>query len=58
MKLVCEKYKESMESEVAACRHPDDYCQTRTSCMICFLEKERNREEKENSRVVSQEERP
>lgn len=45
MKVECEKYKESMESEVAECRHPDDYCTTRTSCMINFLEKERKREE-------------
>ncbi len=45
MQLQCEKYKESMEAEEAECRHPDDYCQTRTSCMIQFLEKERKREE-------------
>lgn len=45
MKLVCDKYKESMESEEAECRHPNDYCQTRTSCMIVFIEKERKREE-------------
>ena len=46
MKLVCEKYKESMDSETAACHHPDDYCSTRSSCMINFMEKERKREEK------------
>lgn len=46
MKLVCEKYKESMDSEGAACRHPDDYCSTRSSCMIYFIEKERRRAEK------------
>ncbi len=45
MQLQCEKYKESMDAEEAECRHPDDYCQTRTSCMIQFLEKERKREE-------------
>ncbi len=45
MKLECEKFKESMESEEAECRHPDDYCSTRTACMINFLEKERKREE-------------
>ena len=45
MKLQCEKFKETMDSETAECRHPDDYCQTRTSCMIQFLEKERKREE-------------
>ncbi len=44
MKITCEKYKESMEAEDAECRHPDDYCTSRTSCMINFLEKERKRE--------------
>ncbi len=46
MKLVCEKFKESMDAEEAECRHPNDYCTTRTSCMIVFLEKERKRDEK------------
>ncbi len=44
MQLQCEKYKETMDSETAVCRHPDDYCQTRSSCMIQFVEKERKRE--------------
>jgi hypothetical protein len=44
MLLVCDKYKESMESEVAQCRHPNDYCQSRESCMVWFVEKERKRE--------------
>ncbi len=55
MKLICEKYKETMESEEAECRHPDDYCQTRTSCMILFLEKERKREEGHQKKKDSQE---
>ncbi len=46
MKLVCEKYKESMDSKGAACRHPNDYCSSRSSCMISFIEKERRREER------------
>lgn len=45
MKITCEKYKESMAAENAACRHPDDYCASRTSCMIHYLEKERKREQ-------------
>jgi len=45
MKLECDKYKETMESEDAECRHPNDYCQTRNSCMIRFMEKERKREQ-------------
>ena len=40
MELECVKYHEKMESERAACRHPADYCQHRTSCMIHFIEKE------------------
>lgn len=55
MKLVCEKFKDSMEAEEAECRHPNDYCQTRTSCIIVFLEKERKREEKNQREKASQE---
>ena len=40
MELECTKYKEKMTSDEAACRHPGDYCQFRSSCMIQFLEKE------------------
>jgi len=51
MILQCEKFKETMDSEQAECRHPDDYCQTRTSCMILYMEKERKREEARNEKV-------
>mgnify|MGYP001044552277 CR=1 FL=1 len=37
MELVCEKYKERMDSEKAHCRHPQEYCKFRTSCLIHFL---------------------
>jgi len=49
VELECTKYKEKMASEEAACRHPGDYCQFRSSCMIQFLEKENrsNREGKD-----------
>lgn len=40
MELDCLKFNEKISSDEAACRHPDDYCKYRTSCMICFLEKE------------------
>ena len=43
MKLTCSKYNEKVDSEHAVCRHPGDYCQYRTSCMIIFLEKENRR---------------
>jgi len=45
MKVQCDKFKETMDSEEAECKHPNDYCQTRSSCMIQFLEKERKRED-------------
>lgn len=45
MQLLCDKFKETMESEDAECRHPEGFCQTRTSCIIHFMEKERKREE-------------
>jgi hypothetical protein len=43
MELECAKYHEKMNSEQAACRHPADYCQFRTSCMIDFIGKENKR---------------
>lgn len=44
-----------MDSEDAECRHLGDYCQTRTSCMICFIEKERNREQARSERILGKE---
>ncbi len=55
MQLICEKYKEIMESEDAECRHPSDYCQTRTSCMISYMEKERKRELAHQEKKTTQE---
>lgn len=46
MELECEKYKEKIDSENPACRHPDDYCQYRTTCIVQFMEKENKRERK------------
>ena len=46
MELVCEKYKDKMDSANPVCRHPDDYCQFRSGCMIHFMEKENLREQK------------
>lgn len=37
MELECVKYREMMDSESAACRHPGDYCKYRPSCIIHFL---------------------
>jgi hypothetical protein len=44
MELVCEKFKEKMDADGACCRHPADYCQFRTSCMIHFIGKENERD--------------
>ncbi len=40
MTLECQKYNERMEAETAYCRHPNEYCKFRTSCMIQFVSKE------------------
>jgi hypothetical protein len=55
VKLECEKFKEFMESEEAECRHPDDYCQIRTSCMINYIGKERKREQAQEKKKATQE---
>lgn len=44
MKLVCEKYKETMKSEEAVCRHPGEYCKFRNACIIHFMGKESKRQ--------------
>lgn len=44
MELECAKYGEKMDTEQAACRHPGDYCQHRTSCMIQFIERDKRGE--------------
>jgi len=54
VKLICDKFKESMDSESAECRHPNDYCQVRTSCMIYFMEKERKREQTREAKKNAQ----
>lgn len=47
VELMCEKYKQKMDSAVAECQHPDEYCKFRTSCLIHFMEKEKTREERQ-----------
>lgn len=43
MLLECLKFNETMPAEDPCCRHPDDYCKFRTSCIIYFIEKENKR---------------
>ncbi len=40
MELECIKYKEKVDSADPVCRHPDDYCKYRTSCIIQFMSSE------------------
>jgi len=54
MELECIKYKEKMDSAGAYCRHPDDYCKYRTSCIIHFTEKENGKAGKGNQAVAAQ----
>ena len=44
MEVECIKYRERMSSEQAECRHPDDYCKFRSSCIIHFLGCEKKKE--------------
>ena len=46
MEFICEKYKEKVDSDEPVCRHPDDYCRTRSSCIIHYMEKEKEREQR------------
>lgn len=41
MELVCEKYKEKVDSEKAVCRRPTEYCKFRGACLLHFLTRER-----------------
>jgi hypothetical protein len=39
--------KDNSEIEMKeGCKHPQDYCQHRSSCIIHFMEKEKKREER------------
>ncbi len=58
MELVCEKYNEKMESEDACCKHTGDYCKFRTSCIIHFMEsdrEERSKPDTDDSSFVNEE---
>ena len=48
MKLICEKYKEEMNQKEAVCRHPNEYCKFRSSCLIHFVSRENAHETDEN----------
>lgn len=50
MKVICEKYKEEMDSGQAVCKHPTEYCKFRSSCLIHFIEKENKSEVGKNQK--------
>ncbi len=54
MELFCEKYGDAMESEVASCAHPEEYCQFRKKCLIHFFDQENNRKNKKEQQVAVQ----
>jgi len=51
MELECEKYREKIDSATPVCRHPNDFCQYRTGCIVHFMEQENKREEKKSIAV-------
>lgn len=51
MDLVCEKYKKTFSADVAVCGHLEEYCKFRESCIINFMTKERQREERRQDAV-------
>jgi hypothetical protein len=50
MELVCEKYKEKVDSEKAVCRRLTEYCKFRSACLLYFLAREKVGEEKKEAR--------
>jgi len=50
VQLECEKYKDKVDSDAPVCRHADDYCQFRSSCIIHFMEKENRRKQSRRDR--------
>jgi hypothetical protein len=53
--LVCEKYKEKVDSAQARCSHPVEYCRFRTACMIYFIERDNKREQRLQEREENDE---
>lgn len=49
MELTCEKYKEKLKEGEVVCTHLDEYCKFRESCIINFMSRERDREERQAS---------
>ena len=46
MELTCEKYKKKLKDGEALCGHPEEYCKFRESCVVNFMTRERDREER------------
>ena len=52
MELTCEKYKEKLKEGEAICGHLEEYCKFRESCIINFMTRERDREERQSSHIA------
>ncbi len=51
MEVVCEKYKEKVDSKKAVCLRPKEYCKFRSACLLNFLAREKAGEEKKSRRT-------
>jgi len=52
MELVCEKYKEKVDSDKAVCRRPKEYCKFRSACLLHFPVGEKAGKEKKERRSL------
>lgn len=50
LELVCEKYKEKVDSEKAVCRRPKEYCKFRSACLLHFWAGEKTGAEKKEAK--------
>lgn len=46
MDLFCEKYKKKLSREEGVCTHLEEYCKFRESCIVNYMTRERQREER------------
>lgn len=54
MDLFCEKYRIKISREGAVCTHLEEYCKFREACIINFMTRERQREERRNEEAADQ----
>ena len=54
MELTCEKYKEKLKDGEIVCSHLDEYCKFREACIINFMTREQDREERRTRGIGKQ----